>query len=188
MEAALVITASCLAFAACSPPIEGNETQDHVGRTIQPIVGGVASGVDQDAVVVLARFENGARVGLCTATVVAANLIVTARHCVSQTDPSAACAANGQPVVGALLHGDRDPATLAVFAVAGGVAPDTTTDAGASARGKALVVDTATSICNRDLAYVILDRPLAAPIPWMTRAASSQPKDGATIARPVPTT
>lgn len=164
VEEALLIAAASVAFGACSQPVEGSETQDHVGRTIQAIVGGVASGVDQDAVVVLARFENGARVGLCTATVVAANLVVTARHCVSQTDPSAACGANGQPVVGALLHGDRDPASLAVFAVAGGVAPNTNTDAGASARGKALVVDAASTICNRDLAYVVLDRPLSAPI------------------------
>ena len=31
-------------------------------------------------------------------------------------------------------------------------------------------------------------RPPAAPSPWMTRAASSQPKDGATMARKQPAT
>ena len=66
-------------------PIEGGAA-DHVGRAIQPIVGGIASGADQDSVVALARFENGVRVGLCTATLVAANLALTARHCVSATD------------------------------------------------------------------------------------------------------
>lgn len=161
---AVRIALASLAFTACSGSVEGGETQDHVGRSIQPIVGGIASGTEQDAVVVLARFENGARVGLCTATLVAANLVVTARHCVSQTDASAACASSGEPVVGALLHGDRPPASLAVFAVTGGVAPDTTTDAAASARGKTLVVDSATTICNHDVAYVILDRSLTAPI------------------------
>lgn len=164
MERALLIAATSLVASACTQPIEGGPAQDHVGRVIQPIVGGIASGADQDAVVVLARFENGARVGLCTATLVAPNLVVTARHCVSQTDASAACASDGQPVVGAQLHGDRDPTTLAVFAVTGGVAPDTTTDAGASARGKTLVVDAATTICNHDLAYLVLDRALSAPI------------------------
>jgi hypothetical protein len=61
-------------------------------------------------------------------------------------------------VVGAMLHGDRPAATLAVFATANGTAPDTTTEAPASAHGKALVVDDATTICNHDLAFVILDQ------------------------------
>jgi hypothetical protein len=160
----LLIAAASLGVGACSQPVEGGETQDHVGRTIQPIVGGTTSGADQDAVVVLARFDNGVRVGLCTATLIAPNLAVTARHCVSQSDPSAACGADGQPVVGALLHGDRAPATLAVFEAPGGAAPDTTTDVGASARGKALVVDPATTFCNQDIAYIVLDRSLKGSI------------------------
>lgn len=163
-ERALLIAAASLVLGACSQPIEGDPTQPPVGRVIQPIVGGTASGAAHDAVVVMARFENGSRVGLCTATLIAPNLVVTARHCVSQTDASAACGPDGAPVVGAQLHGDRDPTTLAVFAVSGGVSPDTTTAQGASARGKALVASSATTICNHDIAYVILDKALSAPI------------------------
>jgi hypothetical protein len=39
-----------------------------------------------------------------------------------------------------------------------------TTDAAASARGEALVVDGATTLCNHDLAYVVLDRTVSGPV------------------------
>lgn len=179
-ERLLVVAGACAALGACAAPFEANEEQHHVGRAIQPIVGGITSGTSQDAVVALARFANGARVGLCTATLVAPNLVVTARHCVSATDATAACGADGKPVAGAMLHGDRAPATLAVYAASGGLAPDTTAEAGASAHGKALVVDGATTICNHDLAFVILDVALGAPIapvrlgaPTMTEALTA---------------
>ena len=135
-----------------------------MGRSIQPIVGGAPSGADHDAVVILARYENGSRDTLCTATLLAPNLIATARHCVSATDAAAACRSDGSAVVGAALHGDRAPATLAVFSAAAGLAPGTATDAAAKAHGKALVVDPSTTLCNHDLAFVILDTAMAGPI------------------------
>ncbi len=161
MDGWLLIAAASLSVMACAGPNEGGEPQPRMGLSIQAIVGGGPSGADQDAVVVLARFENGSRVGLCTATLLAPNLVVTARHCVSVSDGSAACGPDGQPVVGAMLHGDRDPATLAVFGTANGTAPDTTTALAANARGQALVVDDSGTICNHDVAYVVLDRAIA---------------------------
>ncbi|MDB4933086.1 MAG: hypothetical protein JWP87_58 [Labilithrix sp.] len=163
-EALLVLGAACLGLGACGAPKEGPEEHARVGRAIQPIVHGTASGTDQDSVVALARFENGTRVGLCTATLVAANLALTARHCVTASDAAAACGADGSPVVGAMFHGDRAANTLAVYATKNGAAPDTTVEAGATAHGKALVVDDATTLCNHDLAFVILDKSLTAPI------------------------
>jgi len=163
-DARLVLTAASLAFCACTGHVEDQEQQHHLGRVIQPIVGGAASGAEHDSVVALARFENGVRVGLCTATLVAPNLALTARHCVSATDASAACGSDGSPVVGAMLHGDRPAASLALYATANGAAPDTTLETNASARGKSLVVDDAASICNHDLAFVVLDASLTTPI------------------------
>jgi hypothetical protein len=176
MEAALAIAAVSLLFGGCAAQVEGREPQDHVGRVIQPIVGGAASGVDHDAVVVLARFENGARVGFCTATMIAPNLVVTARHCVSATDASAGCGADGNPIVGAGLHGDRAPESLAVFTAVGGVTPITSTDAAAKAHGKKLVVDSSTTLCNHDLAFVVLDKAVAGPIASI-RLAPPAPSD-----------
>lgn len=160
----LALGFASIVIVGCAPPVEGHAEHSPMGRTIQRIVNGSASGADQDAVVALARFENGARVGLCTATLVAPNLALTARHCVSATDPSAACGSDGAPVVGAMLHGDRAAGALAVFTSTSGGLPDTTNQANASAHGKTLVVDDATTICNHDLAFVILDASLSSPI------------------------
>ncbi|MBX3188415.1 MAG: trypsin-like serine protease [Labilithrix sp.] len=141
------------------------DTPQPVGRAIQAIVGGTASGKDHDAVVILARYDDlGMRAGLCTATLIAPNLVVTARHCVSATDPTAACNAGGEPVSGGALHGDRAPSTLAVFTSTGGVAPVTTVDLDAAARGKTVVVDDATNVCNSDIAFLVLDASLTTPI------------------------
>lgn len=149
---------------ACTHRIEGESTQELLGRAIQPIIDGAASGARHDHVVILARFEDGGRKSLCTGTLVADSLVLTARHCVSATDASAMCGQDGAPVVGGVLHGDRAAADFAVFVGAAGVAPPSTDQGQASARGKALVVDDARTICNHDVAFVVLDRALAAPI------------------------
>lgn len=136
-----------------------------MGRTIQAVVGGSPSGAARDAVVVLARYEGGTRRSLCTATLVARNLVLTARHCVSTVEGGAGCTPDGSAITGATIAANAAPSDLAVFLAPGGAAPDSTTPEGASARGARLVVDTsATTICNRDLAFVVLDRALAARV------------------------
>ena len=92
-DARLVLAGASLVLGACAGPVEDQAAEHHLVRTIQAIVNGSASGAAQDSVVALAWLENGARVGLCTATLVASNLALTARHCVSATDASAACGA-----------------------------------------------------------------------------------------------
>lgn len=149
----------------CAGGPDAHESQDHTGHAIQAIVGGTTSGTDQDAVVVMARFAaDGARVGLCTATLVAPNLVVTARHCVSASDPVAGCAPDGTPAAGAMVHADHPANTLFVYVAKNGVTSNTEDWQVGSARGKALVVPTSTTICNHDLAFIVLDKNLAAPI------------------------
>lgn len=176
-DAVVLLAACALLSGACAAPGDADRPHEHVGRTIQGIVGGTVSDGRQDAVVALARFEDGVRRGLCTATLVAPNLIVTARHCVSATDAVASCGSDGEPVAGALLHGDRAPGDLAVFVGAGGVAPDTTVESAAKARGKLLVVDEATTICNRDLAFVVLDRKVSAPVAPVRLSSGAAPSE-----------
>ncbi len=155
-------------LAACSAETEADQPQrasERVGRTIQPVIAGSPSGTSHDAVVAFARFEAGVRRSLCTATMIAPNLVLTARHCVSNVSGGAGCGPDGTAVVGAALQGDAAAANLAVFVAPNGAAPDTTSVETASARGKALVVDTsASTICNRDIALVVLDKALANPI------------------------
>ncbi len=122
------------------------------------------SGSSHDAVVVLATFRQGVRTNLCTATLVAPNLILTARHCVSDADSSTACSKDGTPILGSMIKANRAPVSLAVFVGTGGITPDSTGEKGANARGKSLVVESSATLCNGDLAFVVLDRSLEAPV------------------------
>lgn len=159
-----VVWASAFAVAGCSGGPGEPQAEPTVGRALQPIIGGSPSGANRDAVVVLTTFERGDRTSLCTATVVAPNLLLTARHCVSEADGSTACTMAGTPVSGGSLKGDRDPTHLAVFVGSGGVAPDTEIETNASAHGAKLVVDWTPNLCNSDVAFVVLDTPLTTPI------------------------
>ncbi len=159
--AAAVATILC----GCSAGNEADQAHDHVGRTIQPVIAGSPSTAEHDAVVVLALFRDGARLGLCSATLVAPNLVLTARHCVSDVDEQAGCYTDGTPIAGAGLHGDHPASEVAVYVPKNGVVTSTADEMLATARGKTLVVDdTATTICNRDLAFVVLDRNVSAPV------------------------
>lgn len=135
-----------------------------MGRVIQPVIAGVPSGAEHDGVVVLAQFEGGARRGLCSATLVAPNLVLTARHCVSNADTSIACNTDGTAAIGAVIHDDVPASNLVVFVGKAGVPPSLGDEAAAKARGTKLVVDDSTTLCNHDLAFVLLDRPVDAPI------------------------
>ena len=64
----------------------GATSDEAIGQTKQPIVGGTVSTTLQDATVLLR--ENGQF--SCTGTLIAANLVLTARHCVSQLDENSA--------------------------------------------------------------------------------------------------
>lgn len=151
-------------LAGCSAEMETGRSTDRVGHVIQPVIGGVSSGAEHDGVVVLANFVNGARIGLCSATLVAPNLLLTARHCVSNADSSVACNTDGTAAVGAVIHEDFVAWNLVVFAAKGGVPISLDDETKASARGTKLVVDESKTLCNHDLAFVLLDRPVDAPI------------------------
>lgn len=138
--------------------------EESVGTSIQRIIGGRASSVDQNSVVVLARFEGGARRGLCTATLIAPNLVVTARHCVTETDATAMCNPDGSPALGGGIHADYDATTLAIFSGKDGAASASEDETKANAHGASLVIDDATTLCDHDLAFVVLDQAVDGPI------------------------
>jgi hypothetical protein len=112
------------------------------------VIDGKPSTAAQNAVVML-RIADRA---LCTGTLVAQNLVLTARHCVSQTDEGIACLPSGRASYGGDVGPDQSPADIVVL-----------TGARASslherARGARIVHDGAKNLCNHDLAFVVLDR------------------------------
>ncbi len=162
--AAALVAGLATGIMGCSAGADLNQARENVDQAIQPIIRGVSSGTEHDAVVVLTTFREGLRRSLCTATLVAPNLIITARHCVSDTESSTACSMDGTPIVGGGVNADRDPGDLVVFLGDGGIAPDTEVESNGVARGAKVVVDAGTNVCNRDVAFVVLDRKLAAPV------------------------
>ncbi|HVJ90368.1 MAG TPA: trypsin-like serine protease [Labilithrix sp.] len=161
---AALLSGLAVLTSSCSEKDEGDYTQQLGAAAIQPIIRGTTSGGEHDAVVVLTTFDNGLRHGLCSATVVAPNLILTARHCVSETDDSTACTMDGKPIAGGTVKTDRDPTRLVVFLGKDGAYPDITDESNANARGTKLVVTPTTSLCNHDIAFVVLDTKLEAPV------------------------
>src|SRR5690348_3146319 len=92
---------------------------------------------------------------ICTATVLAPRLLLTARHCVARVDEAPfACDANGSPLGGsAEIFGDVEPASLAIRL-------PTSAPGMIDARAVAIRDDGARVLCGHDLALVLLDREL----------------------------
>ena len=97
--------------------------------------------------------------GICTAALVAPRLVLTARHCVADTDADVACTVDGAPSSGGVVNANHDPRSLYVFT--GKDRPDldpkTWKPAG---RGIEVLDDGSKNLCNHDLALVLLERPI----------------------------
>jgi hypothetical protein len=152
-----VIAAALLAVACgVSPQEPGKES---TRATSAPIIDGTASTVDQDAVVLIMIGGQGA----CTGTLVAPNLVLTARHCVTQTDGGALCKTDGTPYDGGTLGTNFNPGSLYIYkgTLASAVADDASK---AVAKGKQLFTETTTTYCDSDVAFILLDRNVSAPV------------------------
>ena len=161
-----------LAVAACSAG--SFEEGDPAASAASPIIKGTTSTSEQDAVVLLVMRSRGELRGLCTGTLVAPNLVLTARHCVSETDSKGACTVDGNPISGGRIYGDFEPREIDVYTGVDGVrgADDTSR---ADAHGAELVVESTSSFCNADVAFLVLDRSLPG------RVAPMRLKEGAFV-------
>jgi hypothetical protein len=141
------------AAAACSDPLEPSV----LGARESPIVRGQPSGDEQNAVVLMV--SSGVQ-SWCTATVVAPNLLLTARHCLFEADlgeNSYAFCENGAGVqVGRAL----DPEMFSVY-----VGKERPLD-NPVAYGTNIYSSPDLDLCKNDIALLQVDRPLpVAPLP-----------------------
>src|SRR5688572_29887385 len=78
------------------------DTTPAVGKNEAPIIDGVASTAEDDAAVWLGVLTpEGYPQGSCSGVLIAENVVLTARHCVSRTsDGGIACRSDGTPIAG----------------------------------------------------------------------------------------
>ncbi len=120
-------------------PIEVDEAE---------VVAGVADNGRDPAVLALVAVDSGSD-ALCTATLIAPDVVLTARHCVSFTVDPIACPSTEKQVLG-----ERPPSSLRVL-----VGDDVST-AREAASGVSVVVPPGDALCDADIALVLLDRPI----------------------------
>lgn len=133
------------------------ETEDD-SQAQDAIVGGVADR-DRDPAVVAIDIAGE---GLCTGSLIAPRVVLTARHCVSATTESVSC-----PALGPQIRRDREAASLTIL-----VGDDVRTGR-RIARGEALVVPDGDVLCDADVAFIRLDRDVALPALPVGRAPVS---------------
>jgi uncharacterized protein (TIGR03382 family) len=134
------------------------------GGDSSDIINGSTDGTIHDSVLLLAIGDDDGNVkGTCTATLVAPNLVLTARHCVSETDRNSLCRIDGTSASGGAITSNTAPKNLVVFT--GTTAMQSMNEGdGLAARGKKVITETTSVLCDRDVAFILLDRKVNAPI------------------------
>lgn len=155
-----ITSALALSLLACSARTpERSERAERIGATASAVIAGTDSDPSQDAVVLIMHYDalqaGGGTEG-CTGVLLTPELVLTARHCVSITDGSAACSQDGTALSGGGVQSDFKPEALFVFS--GNKRPDFISGAAKAARGVELITTGAKTICNNDLALILLDR------------------------------
>lgn len=158
---AAALLAAGLAVGACASPGGTDPSADErLGRTSSAILGGAPSDASQDAVVMLVfRDPATSFQGICTAALVAPRLVLTARHCVADTEADVACSVDGAPASGGVVNANHDPRSLYVFTGKDRPELDPTKWKPAG-RGLEVLDDGSKNLCNHDLALVLLEQPI----------------------------
>lgn len=145
----LAVISCASALSSCAPP----ERVERIEMVESAIIGGRASGDDENATVVVALLEEDGRVtSRCSGRIVAPTLALTARHCILRTEPGTSCSADGSP---------KDLATAGDMTAAASerivVQVGSQRVALRNVAVRAVHTTTALSICKADLAFLVLD-------------------------------
>ncbi|MDF2697054.1 MAG: Trypsin-2 precursor [Labilithrix sp.] len=140
-SAGIVSVAIALTGCTATADESADSVSDEVrGVSEEKMVGGTVSTTAQDATVMLA--QNGQQA--CTGTLIAPNLVLTARHCVAEPQGQADCATYGT---------QSQPSTISIM-----VGVNARANGTAAAKGSRIFVPTTSNMCSFDIALIQLDR------------------------------
>src|SRR4051794_26963985 len=108
-----VLAGLLAASVACSG---SSSSSERTGSSSAPIIGGSASSAAQDAVVLVVHAtESSNALELCSGTMLAPSLVLTARHCVARVPSLVTCTSDGTATWGATVTRDYAPTEMFVF-------------------------------------------------------------------------
>jgi hypothetical protein len=153
-----VVGLTLLGAAACAATTDGNadDLATNVVVEATPKIFGGKDDNDRQAIdsVVALKVGTAGDYELCSAVLVAPNVVLTARHCVANSiTTSVACDEKGRSTNGIHVKGNLDPSTINVFV---GSAPKFSQ--ASDATGKAIFAPDSEYLCDSDIALVVLDR------------------------------
>ena len=150
----------------CGPADAGEAT----GTSTEAIYGGTVD--DSDGSVVALRIGEGATARICTGSLVAVNLVLTAHHCVAdRTAAPITCDVDGQATQGAQLAANVAPSAVHVY-----LGSQPSTSGPAVATGRTIFAPSGapgSSLCNADVAFVVLDRSVPSITPMTMRLSGA---------------
>lgn len=134
---------------------------------LRPFIYGGTKDDDEEALsgVVALRVGTGNTFELCSGSLIAPNVVLTARHCVTQNvTSSVSCDQNGRSANGKHVAADEDPTIIGVY-----TGPRPNFAHKPEARAKAIVGPKGDFLCDSDIALVVLEHGIDSVTPLSVR-------------------
>ena len=166
------VALACASLAGCAQETTDSTVEARVmtGAAEATIFGGSKDDDSEGAAGVVAlRVGTGGTFELCSGALIAPNVVLTARHCVTKNiTHSVSCDEEGRSANGPHVASDEDPSTIGVYI---GVSPSFARAPVSIAR--AVVAPTGPYLCDSDIALVVLATPIVSVAPLAVRLESA---------------